>query len=218
VDLSWQQTRFITPHNFYVGHIKASNLRGAQKNNKSKQEMTRFQQREGSKKSPICGIIDNVKTRKKNMENILVPIDFSDGSKKALQYAVHFAKQFRLRLILLHVLSHSSSGNREGAGRLKAWAEEFVPGDVPVQIHLSRGAEAIEIVNMAKEVTAGLMVISTRGRTGRARALAGSLAESLVQLAPCPVLVVREHERDFIQAGAAKNESEATPDFIGMAI
>ena len=152
------------------------------------------------------------------MKNILVPIDFSDGSKKALQYAIHFAKQFKSRLMLLHVLSRHSAATRQRAERLKAWAEEFVPGEVPVQIHISRGAEAIEIVNVAKEVTAGLMVISTRGRTGRARSLAGSLAETLVHLAPCPVLVVREHERDFFEAGAAENKTEGMPDFIGMAI
>ena len=50
----------------------------------------------------------------------------------------------------------------------------------------------------AKKWDADIIVISTHGRTGRAHALTGSVAENLVQLAPCPVLVVREHEHDFV--------------------
>ena len=148
--------------------------------------------------------------------NILVPIDFSDSSKKALQYAVHFARQFHSHLVLLHVLPRHSVIDGELAGRLKAWAQEFVPNEIATQIQVSRGAEAIEIVNAAKIFGTGLMVISTHGRTGRAHALAGSLAENLVQLAPCPVLVVREHEQDFIDTDNAK--AGQTPNFIGMAI
>jgi len=148
--------------------------------------------------------------------NILVPVDFSDGSKKALQYAVHFAKQFRSRLILLHVLPQHTVIDAELGGRLKAWAEEFVPNAIASQIQISRGAEALEIANAAKIFATGLMVISTHGRTGRAHELAGSLAENLVRLAPCPVLVVREHEQDFIEMDDAK--AEHTPNFIGTAI
>jgi nucleotide-binding universal stress UspA family protein len=77
-----------------------------------------------------------------------------------------------------------------------------VPGEIKTQIQARRGAEVIEIINAAKSYMAGLMVISTHGLTGRAHALAGSLAENMVQLAPCPVLVVREHECDFIETNA----------------
>lgn len=150
------------------------------------------------------------------LNNILVPVDFSDGSKKALQYAVQLAKQFRSRLILLHVLPRHSAISGQLGGRLKAWAEEFVPTEIAAQIQISRGVEALEIVEAAKIFAAGLMVISTHGRTGRAHALAGSLAENLVQLAPCPVLVVREHEQDFIETDDAK--ADGTPSFIGTAI
>lgn len=169
------------------------------------------------------------------LSSILTPVDFSDGSKKALQYAVHFARQFGSRLILLHVLPSASAAGAElvlvdgkplpekelenqAALRLKAWAREFVPNEIVTQIQVCRGIEAIEIVNAAKRTQTGLMVISTHGRTGRAHTLAGSLAENLVQLAPCPVLVVREHERDFIEITAAKENMDGAPNFIGMAI
>lgn len=137
------------------------------------------------------------------LSRVLVPIDFSNRSKKALQYGVHFAEQFNASLVLLHVLRGPAATDPEYEDewklRLKAWANEFVPSQVPVQIEVSRGAQAIEILNEARNLGVGLMIISTHGRSGRAHALAGSLAERLVQLAPCPVLVIHEQEQDFIE-------------------
>lgn len=151
-------------------------------------------------------------------KNILVPIDFSDGSKKALQYAVHFAKQLGGEIILLHVLPPLSPDDDlyedEQAHKLRAWAEEFVPHGIPVRIQTRTGTEAIEIAEAARSSEAGLMVISTHGRTGRAHELAGSLAETLVKLAPCPVLVVRQGECDFIETA----KTSTAPDFVAAAI
>ncbi|HEV2328914.1 MAG TPA: universal stress protein [Verrucomicrobiae bacterium] len=137
------------------------------------------------------------------LNKILVPIDFSNRSKKALQYAIRFAEQFKASLVLQHVLTQPAATDAEYADewklRLKAWAYEFVPGHIPVQIDVSCGVKMIEILNEAKNLVIDLMIISTHGRMGRAHALAGSLAEGLVQLAPCPVLVIHEHEHDFIE-------------------
>lgn len=143
-----------------------------------------------------------VETRS-HLEKILVPIDFSCRSKKALQYAIHFAKQGKALLFLLHVLPAAgldAGGEVELRMKLKAWAHEFVPGEIPVQIDVRSGAEVIEILDEAKRLAVDLMVVATHGRVGRAHALAGSLAERLVQQAPCPVLVIHEHEHDFVEA------------------
>lgn len=154
------------------------------------------------------------------LKTILVPVDFSKCSKKALQYALPFAKQFNAAVVLLHVVprhctigENSSAGDYElelamglrqnAARQLKEVAEEFFPRDLQVRVETCLGAEAIEIAEEAKKLEADLIVISTHGRTGRAHALAGSVAENLVQLAPCPVLVVREHEHEFILDDAA---------------
>jgi len=151
-----------------------------------------------------------------HLEKILVPIDFSDCSKKALQYAVPFARQFNARIIFLNVIpSHYGMGRgfqangrapqmavalQDDAGRrLAALAREIVPRDIPVEIETRCGVESAEIVNAAGDLGTNLIVISTRGRTGRAHAFAGSVAEDVARLAPCPVLVVREHEHEFIQ-------------------
>ncbi|HUA66616.1 MAG TPA: universal stress protein [Alphaproteobacteria bacterium] len=152
------------------------------------------------------------------LNKILVPIDFSNRSKKALQYGVHFAEQFNASLVLLHVMkgpaATDSEYEEEWKLRLRAWAYEFVPSHVPVQVEVTCGTEAIEIVNGAKNLAIGLMIISTHGRLGRAHALAGSLAETLVHLAPCPVLVIHEKGQDFIEtpefeASSISKESQA---------
>lgn len=166
-----------------------------------------------------------------NLGKILVPIDFSCRSKKSLQYAIQFAKKFGASIVLLHVLppvpDEGVEYEDESRLRLKAWAYEFVPSGVPVQIEMSRGVETIEILNQAKKLAADLMIISTHGRVGRAHALAGSLAERLVQLAPCPVLVIREQEHDFIETTKGEEacapqdnwgtavQKDLSPDFLG---
>jgi nucleotide-binding universal stress UspA family protein len=160
------------------------------------------------------------------LKKIFVPTDFSDCSKKALQYAIPFAKQFNATLILMHVVPHQNALDgetypvdceltlekdlRENAKRkLNELAKEFPLHEIPVQIETCLGATGVEIARDAKKLEADLIVISTHGRTGRAHSLAGSVAENLVQLAPCPVLVVREHEHDFIEDGNASSSSKS---------
>ena len=62
-----------------------------------------------------------------------------------------------------------------------------------------------EIVRAAREFYADLIVISTRGYTGLKHALADSVTDAVVRCAPCPVLVVREHEHEFV----ATHQTEA---------
>jgi nucleotide-binding universal stress UspA family protein len=78
-------------------------------------------------------------------------------------------------------------------------------GGAPAQPHLLEGAAPQEIVGLAEEIGAGLIVMGSRGRGGIRRALMGSVSDSVVRHAHCPVLVVRpekersaEHEADFL--------------------
>jgi nucleotide-binding universal stress UspA family protein len=66
--------------------------------------------------------------------------------------------------------------------------------------HLIEGRVAPGIVGLAEEIGAGLVVVGSRGRGGIRRALMGSVSDSVVRHAHCPVLVVRdgEHERDYV--------------------
>ncbi len=65
-------------------------------------------------------------------------------------------------------------------------------GGTVAQAHLMRGEVAREIVDLAEDVEAGLIVMGSRGRGGIRRALMGSVSDSVMRHAHCPVLVVRE--------------------------
>ncbi len=149
------------------------------------------------------------------LEKILVPLDFSDCSQKALQYAIPFARQFKAQMIFLHVLPlHYAAGREfevcnydpliEGdmhtrtEQQLAVWLKEQVPARLRIRIEVRHGAPAIEIVNAARELNANLIIMSTHGHTGRIHAFIGSVAADVTRLAPCPVLVVRAHEKDFV--------------------
>ena len=152
-----------------------------------------------------------------NLKKILVPMDFSDCSKKALQYAVPFAKQFDAHIILLHILPVHYATRMEFdlvnydplieqdmrkyiERRLSIQAQETVPSEIPVEIKVRHGAPSTEIATAAKEMDVDAIVISTHDHTNRARAFIGNVTEDVVQFAPCPVLVVREHEHEFVQS------------------
>ena len=68
-------------------------------------------------------------------------------------------------------------------------------GTIPQEVHLLRGHPDREIVHLADEIGAGLIVIGSRGQGGVRRALMGSVSDSVVRQAHCPVLIVREEQR-----------------------
>jgi nucleotide-binding universal stress UspA family protein len=141
------------------------------------------------------------------LKSILVPVDFSDCSIKALQYAIPFAKQFHAELSLLYVVQRYAQipemarvdveSAQDGEKRLEE-LRRSVLNAVPVKTFLRTGEADAEIISLAKESGIDLIIISTHGRTGLAHVLLGSTAERIVRRAPCPVLVVRESEREFV--------------------
>jgi nucleotide-binding universal stress UspA family protein len=80
-------------------------------------------------------------------------------------------------------------GARETLRKL-AWRVKVAGGTV-VEAHLRIGGVAEEIVSLADELDAGLVVVGSRGRGRIRRTLAGSVSESLFRHAHCPVMVVR---------------------------
>src|ERR687890_324133 len=70
-------------------------------------------------------------------------------------------------------------------------------GGTVVEAHLMEGRIAPEIVGLAEEIGAGLIVMGSRGHGGIRRALTGSVSDSVVRHAHCPVLVVRAQAVDF---------------------
>jgi universal stress protein A len=163
---------------------------------------------------PLGNVIVDLGDKSVQLKKILVPVDFSACSKKALQYAIPFAKQFGAKLVLLHVIPMQFHYSADGfetetisaeeaqadvARKLCALIKELVPAKIPARVEIRHGVEAAEIVNEAKKIEADIVILSTHGRTGRAHSLVGSVAEDVVRLAPCPVLVVRERQHEFVK-------------------
>lgn len=147
------------------------------------------------------------------LKRILVPIDFSDCAKKALRYAIPLAKEHGAAITLLHVvppdyavgayggIDYVSLQTDVGIARereLAALAIDEVHGGISTDTVVRSGPPAIEIIDAAKALSADIIVISTHGRTGLKHMLLGSVTEHVVCRAPCPVLVVREREREFV--------------------
>jgi len=145
------------------------------------------------------------------LKTILVPIDFSPASEKALDYAVPFARQFDARITLLHVtqgqfcateFAYLPIEESECHERLRARLEELALSRIGPEWSgpaLVRAGPAFDMIAaVAREIDADLIVINTHGHTGIRHLLMGSTAEMVVRHAPCPVLVVREREHEFV--------------------
>lgn len=78
--------------------------------------------------------------------------------------------------------------------RKLSWRVKVAGGTV-AGTHLRMGEVDLEIVGLAKELEAGLIVMGCRGHRGIRRAIEGSISDAVIRHAPCPVLVVRSHER-----------------------
>ncbi|HWP06441.1 MAG TPA: universal stress protein [Polyangiaceae bacterium] len=145
------------------------------------------------------------------IHRILVPVDFSEPSRRALDYAAELARPLGATLEVLHVaeipafvpsasLPEARASDlslfavvRESAGRLLAQfvGEAAERGIVVRASRLELGSPAQVITQVAVADGYDLIVIGTHGRTGLTRALMGSVAERVVRHAPCPVLSVR---------------------------
>ena len=144
------------------------------------------------------------------VNRILVAVDFSPCSLVALRQAVSLAGQLGASVDVLHVAevplfrrepritseSGSTSLNEYAASEARRELDAFLqelPSDsrVKLQTHIDTGRARDSIIARAKQGY-DLLVMGTHGRTGRAHSLAGSVTESLVRVAPCPVLAVRE--------------------------
>ena len=148
------------------------------------------------------------------IKSILVPIDFSPPSKKALAYAVPFAQQFGAKVTLLHVVELVATPDFANSfplvmendkvlavsqGRLEHVIKEEAIVPMLIEKTLVRyGRSFHEIAEAARMLKVDLIIISTHGYTGLKHALLGSTTERVVRHAPCPVLVVREREHEFV--------------------
>ena len=135
------------------------------------------------------------------IHTVLHPTDFSDHSEFAGGLAGALARDYGARLLILHVAQFppvfTGEGmvpvsedelRAEGAARLNALPAPR--GDVRAERRLEVGDPATEVLRVAAELPADLIVMGTHGRTGLGRLLLGSVAEQVMRRAACPVLTV----------------------------
>jgi nucleotide-binding universal stress UspA family protein len=134
------------------------------------------------------------------MHTIVVPTDFSELSLRALEHARDLARLSGARLVVVHVdpplLAFAMTPHDPGAHLATLWERlhKVCPRatGLVVEHRLEEGFAADSIVRVAREVEADLIVIGTHGRTGAERAVLGSIAESVLRNATCPVLTVNQ--------------------------
>ncbi|MDD5200441.1 MAG: universal stress protein [Terrimicrobiaceae bacterium] len=135
---------------------------------------------------------------------ILAPTDFSDTSKKALEYTVSLARQFKSKITLLHAITPlpypaDMTYVPLGQGfpvepvrkKLNGIAESAIPAELLGEVVVRLGTPHEVITEFARESGMDLIVIGTHGCTDLSHIFMGSTAERVVRHATCPVLVVR---------------------------
>jgi nucleotide-binding universal stress UspA family protein len=144
-----------------------------------------------------------------NWKRILVPVDFSESSVRALNHAIPLARITGAKLVLLHVvqfpilpspLLSGALGNvksahkdltNEAKARLDELARQVEALGVTIHSAVTVGTAWDEIVKGAERLECDLVVISTHGHNTLARILSSNTAEHVVRLASCPVFCVR---------------------------
>lgn len=131
---------------------------------------------------------------------ILVALDYSDCSKLACAWVTKRLRAFSVDELIFH---HSAdpafctdlSGLERAVGELREFVkgacDAELPDDLEVRYAVTAGKPADEILAAAEAHQADTIVMGTHGRTGLDRLLLGSVAESVVRLAPCTVVVVK---------------------------
>jgi nucleotide-binding universal stress UspA family protein len=144
-------------------------------------------------------------------KRILCPVDFSSFSKAALKEAIALAKAMGSELCLMHAYQNPAyvlpmSGyvgptadmitkiRQQLAEELEALAKGPRDEGIKTETLVVEGIPYKCIVDRANEWNADLIVMGTHGRTGLSHALTGSVAERVVRLAHCPVLITRAEE------------------------
>ncbi|MCI0419424.1 MAG: universal stress protein [Acidobacteria bacterium] len=149
-------------------------------------------------------------------KRILFPTDFSPAAAHALDYAISLSLEHEATLHVVHViedigfnspftlsafptmLEYHHGLDEKVKGELQKVISPQLKRQLSVQEHLAKGKPFVEIVRLAREVQADLIVIPTHCKPGPKHTHLGSTSELVVRKAACPVLVIRHPEFEFV--------------------
>jgi len=160
------------------------------------------------------------------IKQILVPVDFSDVSLEAVNYAAELCKTFSAELAVVFVvepLYYAAPPTAYGAAtqvamllddqrklgreQLEGLAAKLKKRGIKLRTVLQEGTPYERIVDTAKRLKANLVIMATHGRTGLTHLLMGSVTEKVVRLAPCPVLTLHGYKPKKARAAGAKRRA-----------
>jgi len=147
------------------------------------------------------------------LKRILAPTDLTLDGKKAVEYAVALSEHFDAQLTLLHVYQAPGANDyarmlndysiadhfqKNAQNALDSFWSKIRKEHPKTDTQLRCGVPAEEIVSVARDLEVDLIVISTHNYHWFTHLMDGSDAEQVLRHAPCPILIVREEERDFL--------------------
>ena len=153
------------------------------------------------------------------VKSILCPIDFSDFSAAAYQYALSLAEYYKARIIALHVVelwkypfadyaAHEADYakffralNEGGEVRLQRFAKEYAAAGLQPTLVVHQGNAPNCILSVAQKENIELIVMGTHGRRGLDRLVLGSTTDRVMRKAVCPVLVVSDPSHKVLDSG-----------------
>lgn len=146
------------------------------------------------------------------IHTILCPVDFSDASRKSVQYAREFARSMGASIYLLNVVEPRPMAvditlnyvpleedlEKAAAEDLHAILQELHQEGLTAECGVEFGNPADVILEQADEHDVNLVIMGSHGKKGLSRLIMGSVAETVVRKANCPVLIVKAEEKEFI--------------------
>lgn len=140
-------------------------------------------------------------TGNNELSKILIATDGSKVSEETVQYALDLASALESEVAVVYVSDEPLAEGRHeispGEAAVQYAVEEAAKRAIPAESFLEFGIPAVEIVKKAKEINAKAIILGSIGRSGVSLWLVGSVAERVIKLAYCPVIVVRKPEREF---------------------
>jgi universal stress protein A len=146
------------------------------------------------------------------IHTILCPVDFSDASRKAVQYAKEFAQSMGASLYLLNVVEPRPMAvdislnyvpleadlEKASLEDLELIQQDLIRAGFKVECGVEIGNPADVILDKIDEFNINLVIMGSHGKKGLSRLIMGSVAETIVRKANCPVLIVKAEEKEFI--------------------
>lgn len=128
------------------------------------------------------------------MKTILVPVDFSDNSKNAMDYAILLANKLHMKLLLFHAIESSEKYNtpEKVEKELKLWQRAVVTTErtLTCEIAFEQGDLVDELIELMKERSIDLIVMGTKGTTGLKEVFVGSKTSWVMEKLKIPVIAV----------------------------